>query len=73
MLTACKNVLLPKPLFLIVTAYAVKSSALTLHGAINDMTSSRGGDLEVGELVTVEKSGGRLISNAIYARWLSNN
>jgi hypothetical protein len=37
------------------------------------MISSRGGDLEVGELVTVEKSGGRLISNAIYARWLSNN
>jgi 23S rRNA (cytosine1962-C5)-methyltransferase len=72
MLTACKNVLLPKPLFLIVTAYAVKSSALTLHGAINDMTSSRGGDLEIGELATAEKSGGRLISNAIYARWLSN-
>jgi hypothetical protein len=31
--------------------------------------SEKGGGLEVGELVTVEKSGSRLISNAIYARW----
>ena len=73
MLTACKNALLPKSLFFIVTAYAVKSSALTLHSAINDLMSSRGGALEVGELVTVEKSGGRLISNAIYARWFTNS
>jgi 23S rRNA (cytosine1962-C5)-methyltransferase len=72
MLAACKKALLPEPLFLIVTAYAVKSSALTLHGALNDLTSSLGGNLEVGELATIEKSGGRLISNAIYARWLSD-
>ena len=69
MLAACKGALLPKPLFFIVTAYAVKSSALTLHGAISELMSDKGGSLEVGELVTAEKSGGRLISNAIYARW----
>ncbi len=69
MLAACKGALLAKPLFFIVTAYAVKSSALTLHGALNALMSEKGGKLEVGELVTVEKSGGRLISNAIYARW----
>jgi 23S rRNA (cytosine1962-C5)-methyltransferase len=73
MLAACKKVLLPKPLFLITTAYAVKSSALTLHGALNDLVLARGGNLEIGELVTIEKSGGRIISNAIYARWASNN
>jgi 23S rRNA (cytosine1962-C5)-methyltransferase len=72
MLAACKDTLLPKPLFFIITAYAVKSSALTLHGAIGELMADRGGDLEVGELVTVEKSGGRLISNAIYARWSDN-
>lgn len=73
MIAACKNALLPKSLFFIITAYAVKSSALTLHGAISDLTSTRGGDLEIGELVTVEKSGGRLISNAIFARWFNNS
>jgi len=69
MLAACKDALLPKPLFFIVTAYAIKSSALTLNGALDSLMSEKGGGLEVGELVTVEKSGGRLISNAIYARW----
>jgi len=69
LLTACKKALHPNGLFLIVTAYAVKSSALTLHGSLNDLSVLRGGDLEVGELVTQEKSAGRLVSNAIYARW----
>jgi len=73
MLAACKDALLPKPLFFIMTAYAVKSSALTLHGALNAQMSEKGGDLEVGELVMVEKSGGRLISNAIYARWSADH
>lgn len=73
MLSACKDALLPKSLFFIVTAYAVKSSALTLYSAISDLMSTKGGSLEIGELVTVEKSGGRLISNAIYARWSDNN
>jgi 23S rRNA (cytosine1962-C5)-methyltransferase len=72
MLAACKGALMPKPLFLIVTAYAVKSSALTLHGAISGLMADRGGKLEIGELATEEKSGGRLISNAIYARWSDN-
>lgn len=69
LLMACKAALHPNGQFLIVTAYAVKSSALTLHGALNDLTTSRGGELEIGELVTCETSAGRLISNAIYARW----
>lgn len=71
MLAACKCALQQDALFMIVTAYAVKSSALTLHGAMNDLTKTRGGKLDVGELVTVEKSAGRLISNAIYGKWSS--
>ncbi|MBA4420146.1 MAG: SAM-dependent methyltransferase [Anaerolinea sp.] len=68
---ACKSALSEKPSFFIMTAYAVKSSALTLHGTVKDLIDRFGGNIEVGELVTVEKSAGRLISNAIYARWSS--
>ncbi len=69
LISACKSALNPHSRFLIVTAYAVKSSALTLHGAVHDLVSSRGGRIEIGELATVEKSAGRIISNAIYAKW----
>jgi hypothetical protein len=35
------------------------------------MIKGLGGDLECGELVTEEKSAGRLLSQAVYARWNS--
>ena len=69
LLAACGKVLTPQPLFLLMTAYAIKSSALTLHGAISDLMTDFPGTLTVGELATRESSQGRLISHAIYARW----
>ena len=69
LLTACRDVLVSHPAFVLLTAYAVKSSALTLHGAMTEMLQKKKGYLEVGELATHETSAGRLVSNAIYARW----
>jgi 23S rRNA (cytosine1962-C5)-methyltransferase len=72
LLSACGTALARDPLFLVITAYAVKSSALTLHGAVNELMSARTGTLEVGEIATRENSAGRIISNALYARWYSD-
>jgi 23S rRNA (cytosine1962-C5)-methyltransferase len=69
LLRACRQVLSPAPLFVLLTAYAVKSSALTLHGAVGDLLADLNGDLTVGELATRETSAGHLVSHAIYARW----
>jgi 23S rRNA (cytosine1962-C5)-methyltransferase len=69
LLKACRQVLTPNPLFVLLTAYAVKSSALTLHGAVADMMKEYSGQLMVGELASREASNAHLISHAIYARW----
>ncbi len=69
LLNACRAVLVKKPAFVLLTAYAIKSSALTLHGAVDEMMRGLGGTIEVGELATHESSAGRLISNSIYAKW----
>lgn len=69
LLTACRNILSPRPIFILLTAYAVKSSALTLYGAVTEMMRDVRGECAAGELVTRESSAGRLISNSIYARW----
>lgn len=69
LLKSCMAILNKRPLFLVLTAYAVKSSALTLHGALTELTRDLGGRLDVGELATKDTSAGRLISHAIYARW----
>jgi len=58
-----------KPLFLVITAYAIRASALTLYYAVQEMLQGLEGELEAGEMVTNEKSAGRQLSLAITARW----
>jgi hypothetical protein len=54
------------------TVYAVKLPAIHAYSALADMLQGFGGRLECGELVTQEKSAGRLLSQAVYARWASS-
>lgn len=69
LLQACQQVLSKQPRFIILTAYAVKASALTLHYAIQEIMQDANGHTESGEVVLTEKSAGRLLSMAIFARW----
>jgi 23S rRNA (cytosine1962-C5)-methyltransferase len=67
----CRAVLSDTPLFLIVTVYAVKASAIHLGQALQDVMPKSKGSVESGELVMREKSAGRLLSQAVFARWSS--
>jgi 23S rRNA (cytosine1962-C5)-methyltransferase len=69
LLSTCRGLLTSKPLFIVLTAYAVATSAATLYHSMNELFSGLGGRLDAGELVTVERSRGRCISNALYVRW----
>ncbi len=69
LLQACKNVLNEKPLFIVLTVYAVKLPALNLYYSLQEMMQAYPGTLECGELVTRESSLGRELSMAVYARW----
>jgi 23S rRNA (cytosine1962-C5)-methyltransferase len=69
LLQAIRPVLATRPLFLVITAYAIRASALSLHYSIQEMMSSYTGTLSSGELVLNEKSAGRILSMAITSRW----
>jgi 23S rRNA (cytosine1962-C5)-methyltransferase len=69
LLSACRACLSEHPLFVITTLYAVRASAIHVAQAMEDMMSRFGGKIEMGELVTREQSAGRLLSQAVYARW----
>lgn len=71
LLQACRGVLSKQPCFVLLTAYAVKASALTLYYAIDEMMRGYTGQTEAGEVVLREKSAGRLLSMAIFGRWSS--
>ncbi len=67
--SACKAVLSGDPLFVVATVYAVRASALHVGQALEEMMHGSRGELERGELVTRDKSAGRYLSQAVFARW----
>lgn len=69
LLEACVKVLSERPLFIVVTAYAIRVSALSLSCSLRALTEKLGGKVSAGELSLREGSAGRQISLAIYARW----
>ena len=69
LLEACRECLSNDPLFVVNTVYAVRASAIHVAQAMEDMMKDFGGKVDMGELVTREQSAGRLLSQAVYARW----
>jgi len=66
----CTKLLSNKPSFMILTAYAVRLSFLTLHEVMRDHLAGRGGEIDSGELVVRDQAGGRRLSTSLYARWV---
>jgi 23S rRNA (cytosine1962-C5)-methyltransferase len=69
LLSAVKNVLSDKPIFVILTSYATESSSFSLGYALEDMMKDFGGIVEAGELCILEKSNNRIIPLANTAVW----
>ena len=69
LLEACRAILSPNPLFLVLTMYAVKASGVHLYASLDELMRPLKGSVEAGELVTRESSDGRLISQAVFGRW----
>ncbi|KKU10034.1 MAG: hypothetical protein UX13_C0022G0005 [Candidatus Woesebacteria bacterium GW2011_GWB1_45_5] len=69
LLANCNQLISNNPLFVLVNAYAVSSSSITLANALNDYFGNLGGKIENGELTLKEKSAGRFLSTGIWARW----
>ncbi len=69
LLNSCREILSAQPLFIVITAYAIRASALSLYYALDEMMKSASGVIEAGELVIDEHSAGRKLSMAIYSRW----
>jgi len=62
-----------RPLFVILTAYAVRLSYLAVAQALADRLAPLGGRMETGEMAIPEAGRERLLPTAIYARWSAGN
>jgi 23S rRNA (cytosine1962-C5)-methyltransferase len=68
LIEACQIILAKDAVFLVMTAYAITASAVVTHQAVEQMVG-RKGNIESGELVSIEQSAGHVLSHAIYSRW----
>ncbi len=71
LLNSCGKLLTVHPRFMLLTAYAVKASALTIKTALDEIMKPWQGETQCGEIVLLEKSAGRYLSMAVYAAWTS--
>jgi 23S rRNA (cytosine1962-C5)-methyltransferase len=72
LLEQLRLLLSPRPLFIVLTAYAIRASAVSVHYALQEMVSGLDGHIETGELALQERSAGRILSMAIFSRWSGN-
>nr|WP_244635671.1 class I SAM-dependent methyltransferase [Chthonobacter albigriseus] len=73
MLDLVRRILAPGPSFMILTAYAIRASFLSIHELAADLVGHRQGRLESGELVLVETGDptrpGRRLSTSMFSRF----
>ena len=72
LLEQLRLLLSPRPVFIVLTAYAIRASAVSVHYALQEMVSGLDGHIETGELALQERSAGRILSMAIFSRWSGN-
>ncbi|MFZ1815224.1 MAG: class I SAM-dependent methyltransferase [Rhizobiaceae bacterium] len=69
MVDLVRELISPKPLFVILTAYAIRSSFFAMHELMQEVFADLGGSLESGELVIRTKGGDRRLSTSMFSRW----
>ncbi|MBX3531380.1 MAG: class I SAM-dependent rRNA methyltransferase [Rhizobiaceae bacterium] len=65
-----REILTPKPLAVVLTAYSIRSSFFAIHALMRDTFAGMGGAVESGELVIREKAAGRALSTSLFSRWV---
>jgi 23S rRNA (cytosine1962-C5)-methyltransferase len=66
-----REILTPKPLAVVLTAYSIRSSFFAIHALMRDTFAGMGGAVESGELVIREKAAGRALSTSLFSRWVA--
>ncbi len=67
----CREILTPRPLAVVLTAYSIRSSFFAIHTLMRDCFAGMGGTVESGELVIREKGAGRALSTSLFSRWIA--
>lgn len=67
----CRQILTPRPLAVVLTAYSIRASFFAIHALMRDGFAGMGGRVESGELVIREQAAGRRLSTSLFSRWIA--
>ena len=70
LLDNCLQIISDSPQFILITAYAIPISSITLSNMLADMMKKYGGTVEAGELGLKQSKNERILPTAIYAKWI---
>lgn len=71
MIEACRAIMTPEPLAIVLTAYSIRASFYSIHALLRERCAGLGGTVESGELLIREKSANRLLSTSLFSRWIA--
>ncbi len=69
LLADCVKLLAPANARLVLTAYAIRASALSLDGLMHEAFATKSGSIETGELAIAEAGAQRFLGTSLYSRW----
>jgi len=69
LLSACREILSDKPLFVIFNMYSTELSSISVANLLADMMKDFGGKMEMGELAIKQENSERLLPMSIFAIW----
>ena len=69
LLSSCAELLAPDARFMILTAYAMRLSSLSLHHMLTDALKGRKGKTDHGELLLADQTKTRPLATSMFARW----
>lgn len=69
LLSACKEILSDKPLFVIFNMYSTELSSISVANLLSDMTHGLNGNVESGELAIKQENEKKLLPLSIFALW----
>jgi 23S rRNA (cytosine1962-C5)-methyltransferase len=71
LLRTVERLLAPSQAFMILTAYAIRASSMSVDRLARETLVERGGSFESGEVVIRESQSDRLLSTSLFSRWVS--
>lgn len=68
-LAACRTLMADDALFVVLTAYSIRASFVSIDELMREQMAELKGSIESGELLLKEQSAGRRLSTSLFSRW----